>query len=159
MNDQNHSLGGKYLTFNLKDEEYGIQILKIVEIIKHLEIRELPQTPSYLLGLINLRSKVIPVMDLRLRFGIDAKEVDEESVIIIIQTGQIMMGLLVDRVKEVIDIHDENIDPTPDFGSSISTDYILAMGKLQDRVTILLDIDHVLTHEIKEMVMSMETIE
>ncbi len=154
--ENKESLSGKYLTFQIEKEEYGIEILKIVEIIKYMEIREIPQTPDFILGLINLRDQVIPIMDLRSRFGISTKPVDEESVIIIIQTSKVRMGLLVDQVKEVIDIHDENIESTPDFGTALNTDFILALGKMQHRVTILLDIENVITQEIDALMSNVE---
>jgi purine-binding chemotaxis protein CheW len=148
---QRISHDGKYLTFLLGDEQYGIEILKVVEIIGYMQITEIPQIPDYILGIINLRNKIIPIMDLRLRFHLDKKQADVETVIIVIQTEKVNMGIVVDKVLEVINITDANIEDTPNFGVSITTDYILGMAKLNNKVTILLSIEGILTDEMKEL--------
>jgi len=148
--------GGKFLTFSLGDEVYGVEILKIVEIIGFMEITAIPQIPKFILGVINLRNKVIPIMDLRARFNMEAKEVDDETVIIILQTENSYMGVVVDNVLEVVNISDENIEDTPDFGTNINTDFILGLGKSNNKVIILLLIEEVLTEEIEELVSSTE---
>jgi len=138
---------GKYLTFTLGAEEYGLEILKVREIIGLMEVTSVPQTPVFIKGVINLRGKVIPVIDLRLKFGMEEVKATEETCIIVVDIGQMLMGILVDSVSEVMDIPAEKIEPPPAFGSSISTDFILGMGKSQNRVKILLDIARVLSQE------------
>ncbi len=139
---------GKYLTFALANEEYGLEILKVREIIGHMEITAVPQTPAYVKGVINLRGQVIPVIDLRAKFGMETKEVTEETCIIVVEITQgkskFNTGIVVDRVQEVLDIAGENIEQAPQFDSSVNTDFILGMGKIEETVKILLDIDKVL---------------
>ncbi len=140
---------GKYLTFTLAEEEYGIGILKIKEIIGMMPVTTVPQTPDFLKGVINLRGKVIPVMDLRLRFGIAAIDYNERTCIIVVeitgQSGTIQIGIVVDSVSEVLNIKEEDIEETPTFGAKLNTDYILGMAKMEGSVKILLDIDRVLS--------------
>jgi len=144
---------GKYLTFTLAGEEYGIGILKIKEIIGMMPITFVPQTPNFVRGVVNLRGKVIPVMDLRLRFGMDAMDYTDRTCIIVAEitgdNGNIMIGVVVDTVSEVLNIKGEDIEDTPAFGTKLDTDYILGMAKTDGGVKILLDIDRVLrTDEI-----------
>ena len=142
---------GKYLTFSLADEEYGIGILMIREIIGMLPVTSVPQTPLFVKGVINLRGKVIPVVDLRLRFGMTAKDYTERTCIIVVeiegQTGTIQIGIVVDAVSEVLNIKGEEIEDSPTFGAKLDTDYILGMAKMEGGVKILLDIDRVLNDE------------
>lgn len=147
---------GKYLTFTLGSEEYGIGILKIKEIIGMMPITSVPRTPSFIKGVINLRGKVIPVMDLRLRFGMEEAPYNERTCIIVVEmegkSGLVTMGLVVDSVSEVLAIKGDDIGETPSFGTSVNTDYILGMAKAGKGVKILLDIDKVLTgRELKEV--------
>jgi purine-binding chemotaxis protein CheW len=140
---------GKYLTFSLADEEYGIGILKIREIIGMMPITSVPQTPAFVKGVINLRGKVIPVLDLRLRFGMQEIEYNERTCIIVVeitgQAGKIQIGSVVDSVSEVLNIKGEDIENTPTFGTKLDTEYILGMAKMEGGVKILLDIDKVLS--------------
>ncbi len=142
---------GKYLTFSLADEEYGIGILKIREIIGMLPITSVPQTPPFVKGVINLRGKVIPVVDLRLRFGMQEIEYSERTCIIVVEiegpTGTVEIGIVVDAVSEVLNIKAEDIEETPTFGVKLNTEYILGMAKMEGGVKILLDIDRVLSAE------------
>ncbi|CAB1059674.1 Positive regulator of CheA protein activity (CheW) [Olavius sp. associated proteobacterium Delta 1] len=142
---------GKYLTFTLAEEEYGIGILKIKEIIGMLPITSVPQTPDFVKGVINLRGKVIPVMDLRLRFGMMSMDYTERTCIIVVeiagQTGTILVGIVVDAVSEVLNIKGDDIERTPTFGTKLNTDYILGMAKMEGGVKILLDIDQVLSSD------------
>ena len=142
---------GKYLTFNLAEEEYGIGILKIKEIIGMMPITSVPQTPSFVKGVINLRGKVIPVIDLRLRFGMGEIDYTERTCIIVVeiegQAGTVMIGVVVDSVSEVLSIKREEIENTPTFGAKLNTDYILGMAKIEGGVKILLDIDRVLSRD------------
>ena len=139
----------KYLTFVLADEEYGIGILKIKEIIGMMSITTVPQTPEFVKGVINLRGKVIPVVDLRLRFGMEAMDYTERTCIIVVEIqgadGTIQIGIVVDSVSEVLNIKVEDIEDTPTFGTKLNTDYILGMAKMEGGVKILLDIDKVLS--------------
>jgi len=140
-------LEGKYLTFTLGAEEYGLEILKVREIIGLMEITSVPQTPTFIKGVINLRGKVIPVIDLRLKFSMAEAAATEETCIIVVDIVEMLMGILVDSVSEVVDIPAARIEPPPAFGGSISTDFILGMGKAQNKVKILLDIARVLSQE------------
>jgi purine-binding chemotaxis protein CheW len=142
---------GKYLTFSVASEEYGISILKIKEIIGMMAITPVPQTPKFVKGVINLRGKVIPVIDLRLRFGMEEIDYTERTCIIVVeiagQAGTVLIGIVVDAVSEVLSIKGEDIEDTPTFGTTLNTDYILGMAKMEGGVKILLDIDRVLTGE------------
>jgi purine-binding chemotaxis protein CheW len=138
------SKAGKYLTFYLGDEEYGLEILRVREIIGIMDITSVPRTPMFVKGVINLRGKVIPVLDLRLKFGMQEAERTEETCIIVVQVEEVEVGIIVDKVSEVLDIVGDAIDEAPQFGTDVDTDFILGMGKSEDRVTILLDISKVL---------------
>lgn len=138
---------GKYLTFVLRGEEYGLEILKVREIIGVLDITPVPQTPTFVKGVINLRGKVIPVVDLRLKFGMPPAEYTKETCVIVVDVNGMLMGTVVDTVSEVIDIAESDIEPAPSFGVKINTGFILGMGKIKGKVKILLDIDRVLSTE------------
>lgn len=142
---------GKYLTFTLSNEEYGIGILKVREIFGMMNITPVPQTPEFVKGVINLRGQVIPVVDLRLKFGMEELEYSERTSIIVVeiqgQAGKVQIGIVVDSVSEVVNIKGEDIEDTPTFGTKLDTDFILGMAKMEGGVKILLDIDRVLTAE------------
>ena len=142
---------GKYLTFALADEEYGIGILKVREIIGMMPITTVPQTPEFVKGVINLRGKVIPVVALRLKFGMEEIEYTERTCIIVVDitgaSGAILMGIVVDSVSEVLNVKGEDIEDAPTFGTKLDTEYILGMAKLDGGVKILLNIDRVLSGE------------
>lgn len=147
---------GKYLTFSLAGEEYGIGILKVKEIIGIMPITPVPQTDGYVKGVINLRGKVIPIIDLRAKFAMEAAEYTERTCIIVVEiTGgdrKIMMGIIVDSVSEVLNIKPADIADTPTFGATMDTAYILGMAKMGGGVKILLDIDRVLSNrEIEDV--------
>ncbi len=148
INDSIANKEGKYLTFALAHEEYGLEILKVREIIGYMDITAVPQTPHHVKGVINLRGQVIPVVDLRSKFGMETAEVTEETCIIVVEISQddrrFQTGIVVDHVQEVLDIAGVDIEDAPQFGSSVDTDFILGMGKIGDSVKILLDIDKVL---------------
>ena len=141
-------LAGKYLTFTLDNEDYGLEILKVREIIGIMDIAKVPQMPEYVKGVINLRGQVIPVIDLRLRFGMEQAPITEQTCIIVLeisnQNQPFQTGIIVDKVSEVLDISEDQIEPAPNFGQNVDTDFILAMAKAEDSVKILLDIDKVL---------------
>ena len=142
---------GKYLTFSMANEEYGIGILQIREIIGMMPITSVPQTPEFVKGVINLRGKVIPVIDLRLRFNMDSIDYNERTCIIVVeilgQSATVQVGIVVDSVSEVLNIKQDEIEDTPTFGTSLNTDFILGMAKMEGGVKILLDIDQVLTSD------------
>jgi len=137
----------KYLTFALGEEEYGLEILKVREIIGLMDVTRVPRMPGFVRGVINLRGKVIPVVDLRLKFGMEHIDDTEQTCIIVVDLGDIVMGVVVDRVSEVLDIMENQIEETPSFGVEVDTDFILGIGKAKDKVVIILDIGKVLTAE------------
>ena len=140
---------GKYLTFQLATEEFGIRVLKVREIMGIQEITAVPQTPAHIKGVINLRGKVVPVVDLRLKFGVAAADYTQRTCIIVTQvqgeSSPVMMGIVVDSVSEVLNLTGTEIEDTPDFGEEISGSYLLGMAKVKGKVKILLDIDRVLS--------------
>jgi len=143
---------GKYLTFELDGEEYGLEILKVKEIIGIMNITSVPQTPDYVKGVINLRGKVIPVIDLRLKFIIEPIEYSDRTCIIIVDIAsasgkKVMVGIVVDSVSEVLNIKDDEIEDSPNFGGRLGTEYIMGIAKVKGGVKILLDIDQVLNAE------------
>lgn len=139
---------GKYLTFSLANEEYGVGILKVKEIIGMMSITSVPRTPQFVKGVINLRGQVIPVIDLRMRFRMNGADYTERTCIVVVEIEgddrTIPVGIVVDSVSEVLNIRSGDIDDTPMFGTNMNTDYILGMAKMQGGVKILLDIDKVL---------------
>ncbi len=147
---------GKYLTFSMAEEEYGIGILKVKEIIGMMAITIIPQTPPYVKGVINLRGKIIPVVSLRLKFGMAEIDYTDRTCIIVVEvktnTGHIQMGIVVDAVSEVLNIRNAEIEDTPTFGTSLNTDFILGMAKAEKGVKILLDIDKVISAREMEIV-------
>jgi purine-binding chemotaxis protein CheW len=141
------ALAGKYLTFALASEEYALPVLKVREIIKILDITAVPQVPGYVKGVINLRGKVIPVVDLRLRFGFPSQAYDERTCIIVVEVAlaasKVMMGVVVDAVSEVLTVAAESIEATPDFGDQVHTEFIQGVAKVKGRVKFLLDLDRI----------------
>ena len=135
---------GKYLTFALGKEDYGLEILKVREIIGLMKITAIPQVPAYVKGVINLRGKVIPVIDLRLKFGMLSIEMTADTCIIVINLNDVLIGILIDKVNEVLDIKQENIESVPGMGADVNTDYVLGIGKVHDSTKILLNIEKVL---------------
>jgi purine-binding chemotaxis protein CheW len=139
---------GKFLTLSLAGEEYGIEILKVKEIIGMMPITTVPLTPPFVKGVINLRGKVIPVVNLRLKFGMDEVAYTDRTCIIVVeikrQGGSVLIGIVVDSVSEVLNIKANDIEETPAFGVRVDTNYILGMAKMSGGVKILLDIDRVL---------------
>jgi purine-binding chemotaxis protein CheW len=140
---------GKYLTFDLGKEEFAIQVLRVREIMGVQEITAVPQTPVYVKGVINLRGKVIPVVDLRLKFGMPEQEYTARTCIIVVQVEQagqrMLTGVVVDEVSEVLTLQTGEIEDTPDFGRGVATPYLLGMAKSKGKVKILLDINMVMT--------------
>jgi purine-binding chemotaxis protein CheW len=142
---------GKYLTFNLGREVYGIEILKVQEIIGMMSVTRVPKTPEFVRGVVNLRGKVIPVIDLRLKFALESKADTDRTCIIVVQVAvqaaSVTMGLIVDEVSEVLNVLADQIEASPSFGAKVDTDFILGMGKVAQKVVMLLDVDKVLASE------------
>ena len=142
---------GKYLTFSLDCEEYGIGILKVKEIIGMMQVTPVPQTPECVKGVINLRGKIIPVIDLRLRFGMNSIDYTDRTCIVVVEidsnSGSLRIGIVADSVSEVLNIRRADIEDTPSFGMTLSTQYILGIAKTTGTVRILLDIDRVLNSD------------
>ena len=144
-----HGRAGKYLIFQLGPEEFGTEVLKVREIMGVLDITAVPQTPAYVKGVINLRGKVIPVVDLRLKFGLPPEEYTSRTCIVVVRTRQadldLMIGMVVDGVVEVLTLSEADIEDTPDFGPGVEMPYLKGMAKVKGKVKILLDIDEVLS--------------
>jgi len=150
---------GKYLSFVLGGEEYGLEILKVQEIIGIMDVTRVPRTPGYVRGVINLRGRVIPVVDLRGKFKMDSIDDTEKTCVIVVQVTRddqtVTMGVIVDEVSEVLSFTQEQIEPSPSFGGGMDeAEYITGMGKLGKKVVILLDVDKVLRGEELEAVMA-----
>jgi purine-binding chemotaxis protein CheW len=143
------SKSGKYLTFQLAEEDYGIALMQIKEIIGMMPITAVPKTPIYMKGVINLRGQVIPVTDLRLKFDIEEIPYNERTCIIVVEVqgeaAAVQVGVVVDAVSEVLQISEDDIEATPSFGAQVDTEYILGMANMDEGVKILLDIDRVMT--------------
>lgn len=141
------SSSGKYLTFQLGEESYGLEIMKAQEIIGMMRVTKVPRMPDFVRGVINLRGRVIPVIDLRRKFGLEPKPDTDRTCIIVCQVArdgqQVTVGLIVDEVSEVLDIREDQIDPAPDFGGVVDTSFLLGIGKVGPRVIMLLDADKV----------------
>jgi purine-binding chemotaxis protein CheW len=145
------SLGGKYLTFALGKEEYGLPILKVREIIGYMDVTAVPRTPPHIKGVVNLRGQVISVIDLRIKFGMEAVPRTDQTCIIVVEVVQqgrkFFCGVVVDRVSEVLNIPGDCIDEPPQLGASVQTDFIVGMAKIAESVKILLNLDRVMSAE------------
>jgi purine-binding chemotaxis protein CheW len=148
---------GKYLTFALGKEAFAIQVSRVREIMGIQEITAVPETPAYVKGVLNLRDKVVPVVDLRLKFDMRELDYTERTCIIVAQIesprGKLMIGVIVDGVSEVLTLGTDDIEDTPDFGSGVETPYILGMATIKNKVRILLDINMVFTAREVERLM------
>ncbi|HJW85670.1 MAG TPA: chemotaxis protein CheW [Candidatus Brocadiaceae bacterium] len=149
---------GKYLTFVLCGEEYGLEILKVREIIGIMGVTPVPQTPKFIKGVINLRGKVIPVVDLRLKFGFEEVDYTKETCIIVVEVESVLTGIIVDTVSEVLDITNEELETTPNLGEDVNTDIFIGVAKIKDKVKILLDLDKILGAEEINLVESLSAI-
>ncbi len=151
VEDIGSQLAGKYLTCELGHEVYALEILKVREIIGIMQVTRVPRTPAFVRGVINLRGKVIPVIDLRLKFGFDSQEDTDKTCIVVVQvaspSGPVIMGIVVDQVSEVLDISADQVEPPPSFGATVDTDFILGMGKVGEQVVTILGIDKLLSVE------------
>ena len=150
MEDIRKKLNGSLLqlvTFSIDEEEFGVNILKVQEIIRIIEITRVPRSPEFVEGVINLRGRVIPIVDLRRRFGLAAIAHDKDTRIIVIELNSLVVGFIVDAVSEVLRIPADTVEPTPPVAAGVDSEYISGVGKLQDRLLILLDLDKLLTAE------------
>jgi len=140
------------VTFNISQEEFGIDILKVQEIIRTMEITKLPRAPEFVEGVINLRGKVIPIIDLRGRFGMDSRNHDSQTRIIVVELNQVIVGFVVDSVSEVLRIPADTVVPPPSIVSGVDSEYISGVGKLDDRLLILIDLEKLLSPEEHEAI-------
>ena len=156
-------LAGKYLTFKLAEEEYGLEIIKVQEIIGLMPITKVPRVPEYMRGVINLRGRIIPSIDLRSKFQLPKVADTDKTCIIVVEVmsakGKLNVGIIVDQVAEVLDVAANEIDHAPEFGTALHTDFILGVGIVKGSVKILLDIDKVLTADEVSTVQSIATVQ
>jgi len=146
--DEDIQSQNKYLLFNLGNEVFGLEIGSIIQIVEMQKITEVPDMPPYIRGVINQRGKVIPLMDLRVRFAMDERAYDDRNCVIIVSVHNSFIGLIVDTVAEVHDIDDRDIDPSPVFKkSTLKEKYISGLGKIGDDVKILLDVEKIITQD------------
>ena len=139
------------VTFSIGEEEFGVDILKVQEIIRIMEITKVPKAPQFVEGVINLRGNVIPVIDLRKRFGLETREHDNQTRIIVIEINKMIVGFVVDSVSEVLRIPENTVEPPPPVVSGLESEYISGVGKLEDRLLIMLDLDRLLSSEEQEL--------
>ncbi|MBU1004139.1 MAG: chemotaxis protein CheW [Proteobacteria bacterium] len=139
------------VTFSIGEEEFGVDILKVQEIIRTMEITKVPKAPEFVEGVINLRGNVIPIIDLRKRFGLETRIHDKHTRIIVIEINKMVVGFVVDSVSEVLRIPSNTVEPPPPVVSGLESEYISGVGKLEDRLLILLDLDRLLSGEEKEI--------
>lgn len=149
----------KLLTFSLGEEGYGVSILKVKEIIGMLDITLVPRTPAFIKGVINLRGKIIPVMDLRIKFGMEEQAYDERTCIVVVEINlngsERLLGVVVDMVSEVVNISAEQIEPPPEYGTNLEHNFIIGIGKIKERVVIIVDIEEIfLSEEVIKMLES-----
>ncbi|HUI29740.1 MAG TPA: chemotaxis protein CheW [Candidatus Acidoferrales bacterium] len=149
-NSQTNETIYQLVSFVVQNEEFGVDILRVQEIIRTVEITRVPKSPVFVEGVINLRGKIVPVIDLRTRFGIEKKTHDNETRIIVVELPDKVVGFLVDMVKEVIRVEKSVIEPPPELTTNINANYITGVAKLQDRLLILLDLDKVLSSDEQE---------
>lgn len=143
------------VTFSIGEEEFGVNILKVQEIIRTMEITKVPRSPEFVEGVINLRGKVIPIIDLRRRFGLASKAGDKDTRIIVIEINSVIVGFVVDAVSEVLRIPAGTVEPPPPVVAGVESDYISGVGQLKDRLLIMLDLDRLLSTEDLDMLSSM----
>ncbi|MCM8536505.1 MAG: chemotaxis protein CheW [Lentisphaeraceae bacterium] len=151
MEEDQDTQKDKYLTFHIGSEEYAIEIKYVTEIIGMLKVTEVPQTPVYIKGVINLRGKVIPVMDIRLRFGMESREYDERTCVIVVHINENTVGLVVDTVSEVLDIPHSSIEASGQLSNSTDNNFISGMGKVEDRIKMVVDVDALLFRDREQI--------
>lgn len=143
------------VTFSIGEEEFGVNILKVQEINRTMEITKVPRAPNFVEGVINLRGKVIPIIDLRRRFGLSSKPEDKDTRIIVIEINSVIVGFVVDAVSEVLRIPASTVEPPPPVVAGVESDYISGVGKLKERLLIMLDLDRLLSAEDIDMLNAM----
>jgi purine-binding chemotaxis protein CheW len=141
----------QYLTVNLADEEYGIDILAVREIRGWTSVTRIPQAPGYVLGVLNLRGAIVPVLDLRLRFGLSREEYSGTTVTVIITVAGRLFGIVVDAVSDVLDVEQNNVRPVPDMGTAVDTEYLKGLTSIGERMVLLLDADKLLQPQDAQM--------
>src|SRR5476649_1506865 len=141
----------QYLTVNLADEEYGIDILAVREIRGWTSVTRIPQAPGYVLGVLNLRGAIVPVLDLRLRFGLSREEYSGTTVTVIITVAGRLFGIVVDAVSDVLDVEQSNVLPVPDMGTAVDTEYLKGLTSIGERMVLLLDADKLLQPQDAQM--------
>ncbi|MBN2712304.1 MAG: purine-binding chemotaxis protein CheW [Planctomycetes bacterium] len=146
-NEDEDTMANKFLTFHISGQDYGIEIRYVTEIVGIQKITEVPDMPDFVKGVINLRGSVIPVMDVRLRFRMKPRDYDDRTCVIVVRLEETSVGMVVDTVNEVVDIPDESISPPPKVSSGPGSRFILGMGKIEDQVKILLDVNKLLFEE------------
>ncbi|MHC1710720.1 MAG: chemotaxis protein CheW [Solidesulfovibrio sp.] len=139
------------VTFSIGEEEFGVDILSVQEIIRMMDITKVPRAPDFVEGVINLRGKVIPIIDLRRRFGLSTRDHDKHTRIIVIEINNMIVGFVVDSVSEVLRIPASTVEPPPPVVSGLESEYISGVGKLEDRLLILLDLNKLLSGEERDM--------
>jgi len=150
--DERHDVGLLQLvTFGIGEEVFGVEILKVHEIIRLMEVTKVPNAPAFVEGVINLRGKVIPIIDLRKRFGLQSKEHDKNTRIIVIEISEMIMGFVVDSVSEVLRIPSDTVEPPPPVVAGVESEYISGVGKLDDSLLILLDLNRLLSVKEKQV--------
>ena len=142
----------QYVSFVLEGEEYGVPILSVQEIIRYETVTRVPQSANFIEGALNLRGQVIPVVNLRKKFGLEHRDKNKSTRIIVVEVSGRVIGMIVDEVSEVLQIHAEHIAPPPPMGTTVNSEFISGMGKLDEKLIILLDIDRILTEEEKAQV-------
>lgn len=150
MANDNH--GNEYLVFTLGDEEYGIEILKVQEIRGCERVTRIANTPDFITGVTNLRGVIVPIVDLRIKFDLAGTEINDKTVVIVLSLAQRVVGIVVDGVSDVLSLNADEIKPAPDFSVTLSTDYLLGLGSVDERMIILVDIEKLLTSEEMELV-------
>ncbi|AUX91720.1 chemotaxis protein CheW [Mixta gaviniae] len=150
MAADNH--GNEYLVFTLGDEEYGIEILKVQEIRGCERVTRIANTPDFITGVTNLRGVIVPIVDLRIKFNLAGAGINEKTVVIVLSLAQRVVGIVVDGVSDVLSLSADAIKPAPDFSVTLSTDYLLGLGSVEERMIILVDIEKLLTSEEMELV-------
>lgn len=138
---------GEYLTFTLGKEEYGIDILKVQEIRGYEAVTRIANAPAFLKGVINLRGVIVPIVDLRIKFNLGEPSYDQFTVVIILNIGKRVMGIVVDGVSDVIQLNSDSLHPAPEFGSILDTRYILGLGTVDERMIIMVDIEQLMTSQ------------
>lgn len=147
-----NKMGHEYLIFTLGNEEYGIEILKVQEIRGYDRVTRIPNAPEFITGVTNLRGVIVPIVDLRVKFQLGSADINQDTVIIVLNLYERIVGIVVDGVSDVLALNDEQIRPAPDFSATLSTKYLLGLGLLNERMLILVDIEKLLNSEEMQII-------